>query len=136
MVDIQKQLLEETEFGRQLKETVSEMETAQKSLQEAGQGLTREKLLDIVLQSPSDARLKAYVSLARGGMDYQFFQLLTEKIDKASADEAGGNTRWTPAYMRMAAPDRVEPSFVHDMLEARLGPLGSAIGHGHESQAQ
>jgi tricarballylate dehydrogenase len=39
-------------------------------------------------------------------------------IDKASADEAGGNTRWTPAYMRMAAPDRVEPSFVHDMLAA------------------
>jgi tricarballylate dehydrogenase len=39
-------------------------------------------------------------------------------IDKASAEEAGGNTRWTPAYMRMAAPDRVEPSFVHDMLAA------------------
>jgi tricarballylate dehydrogenase len=39
-------------------------------------------------------------------------------IDKAPADEAGGNTRWTPAYMRMAAPDRVEPSFVHDMLAA------------------
>ena len=33
-------------------------------------------------------------------------------------DEAGGNTRWTLAYMRMAPPDRVEPSFVHDMLEA------------------
>jgi tricarballylate dehydrogenase len=39
-------------------------------------------------------------------------------IDKASADEAGGNSRWTPAYMRMVAPDRVEPSFVQDMLEA------------------
>ena len=39
-------------------------------------------------------------------------------IDKASADEAGGNTRWTPAYMRMIAPDRVEPSFVRDMMEA------------------
>ena len=87
MVDIQKQLLEETEFGRQLKETVSEMEAAQKSLQEAGQGLTREKLLDIVIQSPSDARLKAYVSLARGGMDYQFFQLLTEKIEKSADSE-------------------------------------------------
>lgn len=84
MIDIQKQLLEETEFGRQLKETVSEMEAAQKSLQEAGQGLTREKLLEIIIQSPSDARLKAYVSLARGGMDYQFFQLFTEKIEKAS----------------------------------------------------
>ena len=87
MVEIQKQLLEETEFGRQLKETVGEMEAATKSLQEAGQGLTREKLLEIVIESPSDARLRAYVSLARGGMDYQFFQLLTEKIEKASGDQ-------------------------------------------------
>ncbi len=39
-------------------------------------------------------------------------------IDKAPEADAGGNTRWTPAYMRMAALDRVEPSFVHDMLEA------------------
>ena len=39
-------------------------------------------------------------------------------IDKAAEPDAGGNTRWTPSYMRMAAVDRVEPSFVHDMLEA------------------
>ena len=39
-------------------------------------------------------------------------------LDKAPEAEAGGNTRWTPSYMRMASPDRVEPSFVHDMLEA------------------
>jgi hypothetical protein len=87
LVDLQNQLLEETEYGRQLKESVGELEAAQKSLQEAGQGLTREKLLDIVLESPNDARLRAYVSLARSGMDYQFFQLLTDKIDKASEEE-------------------------------------------------
>jgi len=87
LVDLQKQLLEETEFGRGLKESVGEMEAAQKSLQEAGQGLTREKLLELVIAAPSDARVRAYVSMARGGMDYQFFQLLTEKIEKASADE-------------------------------------------------
>ena len=87
LVDLQQQLLEETEFGRGLKESVGEMEAAQKSLQEAGQGLTREKLLELVIASPSDARVRAYVSMARGGMDYQFFQLLTEKIEKASADE-------------------------------------------------
>jgi tricarballylate dehydrogenase len=39
-------------------------------------------------------------------------------IDKAPEADAGGNTRWTPSYMRMASVDRVEPSFVHDMLEA------------------
>ena len=38
-------------------------------------------------------------------------------IDKAPEADAGGNTRWTPSYMRMASVDRVEPSFVHDMLE-------------------
>jgi hypothetical protein len=87
MVDLQNQLLEETEFGRGLKESVGELEAATKALQELGQGLTREKLLDVVLQSPSDARLRAYATIARGGMDYQFFQLLSGKIDKAAGEE-------------------------------------------------
>jgi hypothetical protein len=87
MVELQKQLLEETEFGRQVKESVGELEAAQKALQEAGQSLTREKLLDLVIESPNEARLRGYVSLARQGMDYSFFQLLTEKIDKAGGEE-------------------------------------------------
>jgi len=87
MVELQKQLLEETEFGRGLKESVGELEVASKALQEAGQGLTREKLLEMVIAAPNDARIRAYVSLARAGMDYQFFQLLTDRIDKASAEE-------------------------------------------------
>lgn len=87
MVELQKQLLEETDFGRELKESVGELEAATKALQDAGQGLTREKLLELALESPNDARLRGYVSLARGGMDYQFFQLLSEKIEKASGEE-------------------------------------------------
>jgi hypothetical protein len=87
MVDLQKQLLDETEFGRGLKESVGELEAASKELQELGQGLTREKLLELVINASNDARIHAYVSLVRGGMDYQFFQLLTEKIDKASGEE-------------------------------------------------
>jgi hypothetical protein len=87
MVELQKQLLDETEFGRGLKESVGELEAATKALQDAGQGLTREKLLDMVIAAPNEARIRAYVSLARAGMDYQFFQLLTDKIEKAPADE-------------------------------------------------
>ena len=87
MSDLQKQLLTETEYGRTLQEQVGELEAAAKTLQEAGQGLTREKLLDLIIQSPSDGRLKAYVSLARNGMDYTFFQNLSEMIDKASGDQ-------------------------------------------------
>ena len=87
LIAIQKQLLEETEFGRELKESVGEMEAATKALQDAGQGLTREKLLELIIEAPSEARIQAYVNLARGGMDYSFFQMLTEKLDAAKGDE-------------------------------------------------
>ena len=87
LAEVQKQLLEETEFGRGLQESVGELEAASKALQEAGQGLTREKLLDLVIEAPNDARIRAYVSMARGGMDYTFFQNLTEKLDKVQGDE-------------------------------------------------
>ena len=87
LMAVQDQLLKETAFGRGLAESVGEMEAAAKVLQEAGQGLTREKLLDFVIAAPSDARIRAYVNLARGGMDYSFFQTLTERIEKASGDE-------------------------------------------------
>jgi tricarballylate dehydrogenase len=42
-------------------------------------------------------------------------------LEKAPADEAGGNTRWSPSYMRMAAPERMSPGFEDDMLEVSDG---------------
>src|SRR3978361_176296 len=48
-------------------------------------------------------------------------------LEKSSEDASGGNTRWSPSYMRLAAPDRVAPGFEDDMLEAS-GGLGSR-GH-------
>ncbi len=87
MTDLQKQLLTETEYGRHLQESVGELEAAAKALQAAGPSLTREKLLDLAIQAPGEPRLRAYVSLARNGMDYVFFQNLSEKIDKAPAEE-------------------------------------------------
>jgi len=87
LAELQKQLLEETEFGRELQASVGEMEAASKALQEAGQRLTREKLLDLVIEAPNDARIRAYVSMARGGMDYTFFQNLSDKLEKAKGDE-------------------------------------------------
>src|SRR5262245_43517679 len=39
-------------------------------------------------------------------------------VDKAAESEAGGNTRWSPSYMRMASPTHIETTFVADMREA------------------
>jgi hypothetical protein len=67
--EVQTQLLDETEIGRRLKESAGELEAAAKALQDAGPNLTREKLLDLIIAAPNNARLKAYVSLARTGLD-------------------------------------------------------------------
>ncbi|RME88293.1 MAG: hypothetical protein D6770_07280 [Anaerolineae bacterium] len=87
MASLQKQLLQETEIGRKIQSSVGEFEAAVKSLQEAGEGLTREKLLEIVIAAPNEERLKALVGLARGGMDYIFFQMLSERIEAAEGEE-------------------------------------------------
>jgi tricarballylate dehydrogenase len=45
----------------------------------------------------------------------------TTVLEKSREDEAGGNTRWSPTYMRMAAPDRLAPGFEDDMQRAGGG---------------
>ncbi len=81
--DLQKKLIPLTTFGKKVQEQTKEIEEAVRSLQQAGKELTREKLLELVMEAPNDTRLSALVSLARPGMDYTFFQMLSDKIDRA-----------------------------------------------------
>jgi hypothetical protein len=85
--EIQTLLIDNTDYGREIKQQSEEVQAAVTSLQAAGKELTREKLLDLVIDAPNEIRLSAYVSLARPGMDYSFFQLLSERIDQTSGDE-------------------------------------------------
>ena len=87
MAALQEELLENSEYGRKVRAQMGELEAAVKTLQEAGQGLTREKLLEIFLSAPSEARLQALVSMTRNGLDYSFFQILTDRIDKSRGEE-------------------------------------------------
>src|SRR3984957_6194776 len=42
-------------------------------------------------------------------------------LEKSREAEAGGNPRWSPSYMRLAAPDRLAPGFEEDMQQASGG---------------
>jgi len=85
---LQQELVTQTEIGKKLLANAQEAQEAHRQLQEASKtGLTREKLLDLMIASPTDTRLATYVSLTRGGLDYQFFQILSEQVDKAEGDE-------------------------------------------------
>jgi hypothetical protein len=85
--ELQKKLVELTTFGREIQAQSSEVEAAVRSLQAVGKRLTRDKLLDLVVQAPSMARVSALVSLTRPGMDYEFFQMLSERIAQAAGSE-------------------------------------------------
>lgn len=85
---LQQDLLSESTAGKELAEQSKEAEAAVKSLQDAGkEGLTREKLLDLIITAPTETRLTTLVSLARSGIDYSFYEMLTKRIDEAKADE-------------------------------------------------
>ena len=83
---IQQELLTQTKVGQELQSQSKEAEAALKSLQDASEkGLTREILLDLLVEAPTDIRFSTLVSLARSGLDYNFYQILTNRI--AAADE-------------------------------------------------
>ncbi len=86
--DLQKELMEKTEIGKQIKTQAEEVESILKALQEAGKdGLTREKLLDLLINAKSDLQISTIVGLARAGLDYVFFQDLTSRIDSSQGEE-------------------------------------------------
>jgi hypothetical protein len=90
LAELQKSLLANSAYGRQLQEQSKEIETALADLQKEGKDLTREKMLELVIHAPNETRLSALVGLARPLLDYAFFQLLSERIDRARGD---GRTR-------------------------------------------
>lgn len=86
--EIQSELLKETKIGQELLAQSTETQAALKLLQDASKtGLTREKLLEILLGLKSESSLTTIVSLTRSGLDYQFFQILSEQIDQAAPDK-------------------------------------------------
>jgi len=84
---LQENLLNETEVGKTIRKESEEIEQARLSLEQAGQNLTRGKLLDMIEQAPNEERVRAYASLARPAMDYQFFQMFTDRIENAGGEQ-------------------------------------------------
>lgn len=85
---VQQDLTTHNPLGRELKAQAEETSKAMKDLQEASKkGLTRESLLDMMINAPSEPYLGTLVGMARSGMDYEFFQALTTRIDKATGEE-------------------------------------------------
>ncbi len=89
LVGLQQDILENTDYGQEILKTAQEQQAAIKTLEEASKkGLTRDSLLDIIIDAAdSEIKLATMVSMARGGLDYGVFQLLSERIEKSSGEK-------------------------------------------------
>ena len=89
LAGLQQQILENTDYGKEVLHQVQEQQAAFQALEEASKsGLTRDKLLDLIVDAAdSEIRLVTLVSMARGGMDYGFFQALSDRIQQSAGAE-------------------------------------------------
>jgi len=84
--EVQEVLMAESEIGKEILKESQEIQEARQSLEALGQNLTRQSLLELVINAPTLERIQAMASLVRPAMDYEFFQMFTDRIE-SSGDE-------------------------------------------------
>jgi hypothetical protein len=81
--ELQNDLLEHSSQGKIIKAEAQAVQEAIRDLQNLGENVNREEILDLVLKADSDSKLRAYTQVARQAFDYQFFQILSERIERS-----------------------------------------------------
>ena len=74
-------------YGQKIQAQEAELQAAVESLGKVGADLSREDILKLLVEAPSDDRVVALVNLIRPALDYSFFMLLAEQIDSAEGDK-------------------------------------------------
>jgi hypothetical protein len=98
------------------------MKDSQKAMEDiqnaAKQGLTREKLLDLFIQSPSEVYSSTLIGMTRTGIDYEFFSILTQKIESTSDQEQKDKLVALRVYMTEAIK-QIDEQIQIEMKNAR-----------------
>jgi hypothetical protein len=79
--------VQQSKFGRRIQAQENEFKQAIESINELGKDLTRENILDLLIQAPNDDRVLAIVNLLRPALDYSFFQLLTDRMESSDTEQ-------------------------------------------------
>jgi hypothetical protein len=80
-------LVSSSSYGKEIEAQSKEVEAVVKELQALGENVTREDILEMIVNADNEIRLQALTNFVRPIMDYSFFQLLSERVDQAEGDE-------------------------------------------------
>ena len=80
-------LLTHSTFGQKTRMQIDALQNAATELEALGKDLTREKFVQLVANAPDDHHITSLITLARPAADYEFFILLTERIENSTDNE-------------------------------------------------
>lgn len=80
-------MLQHSSYGMRLLAKEDALQDIARKLQDLGENLGREDLLELALSAPDDEHVEALVRLARPAFDYVFFQQLTERMESVEGPE-------------------------------------------------
>jgi hypothetical protein len=109
-----------TSYGKRLLAREAEVRAAADSLSQIKEPLTREAVLELILQAPSEDRQATLASLARPVLDYAFFQLLSERIERAQGPEKDALVSLRQRLLKVTQE-------IDAAQEARLGQAGALL---------
>jgi hypothetical protein len=115
LLTLQNKLVKLTTYGAHLARQQQVLKEAAEALQAQGDKLTRDKLLELILQA-DDEKAVAFASLARQGLDYAFFEALTRRVDKAEGAEKERLTRLREVLLQ--ATSAIDQALQAQMNEA------------------
>lgn len=88
LLNLRTHLMETTEAGQALKQQEDALREVSQELQELGDKLTRESFVDLLVKaSDNPAKINAFGMVGQGLLDYQTFQVLSERIEAADDSE-------------------------------------------------
>jgi hypothetical protein len=79
-------ILRHSTYGKKLLAREDALQETAEKLQNLGEELSREQLIEMTIDAEDDDHLEALVRLARPAFDYTFFQQFTEKIEQADGE--------------------------------------------------
>jgi hypothetical protein len=120
MLDLQNKLLELSNFGVKYRDRQAQVQAAVREMQELGDKLTPDKVMELILNADSEDKVAAYVSLARPAIDYGFFESLTRRIDRAQGEEKERLTKRRDFVLQLTQE-------IDEAAKARIGEAANRL---------
>ena len=88
LLNVRSRLMDTTEAGKTLKEQEAAVAEAVQELEALGEQISRESFVDLLVKAADNPiKIQALATMGRNLLDYTTFQVLTGRIDQASAPE-------------------------------------------------